>query len=208
MALESATYIYQLDQNAPDGLDRKSEGDDHMRMIKRTLKNTFPNLLGATQISNTQLDQLAAPGAYFKTGMTQMWYGLETEVPAGWLICNGANGTPNMVGRIPMGSGPWVAHRATTGSEKPSWDLSVTTTVAGHALTEAQLPPHSHGSYGPTPGIAFRGGNDALSEAVKPQQTTLTGSGQAHSHGATSQGRTVEKVQLPPVLGLHFIMKS
>lgn len=209
MALESATFINQLDQNAPDGLDRKSEGDDHLRMIKRALKNTFAKFTGPTQISNTQLDELAQPGSYFKKGMVVMWYGLHTEVPAGWLLCDGVGGTtPNMVGRIPMGSGPWVAHRQVAGTEKPTWALTISTTVAGHSLSVAELPPHTHGSYGPTVGIAFKGGRDANSEAVKKQETDPVGNGQAHTHGATSTGRTVEEVKLPPVLGLHFIMKT
>ena len=44
MTVESVTLISDLDQNNPAGGDSISEGDDHIRNIKRSLKNTFPNI--------------------------------------------------------------------------------------------------------------------------------------------------------------------
>lgn len=45
MALESATYINQLNPlNPVGGTDFISDGDDHLRMIKQSLQNTFPNI--------------------------------------------------------------------------------------------------------------------------------------------------------------------
>jgi len=59
MTVESATYISQLDSTLPTGSDAKSEGDDHLRKIKSTLKATFPNFgAAALNASNTQLDKL------------------------------------------------------------------------------------------------------------------------------------------------------
>lgn len=43
MGLEAATYVTQLDATNPTGADKKKQGDDHLRLIKSTLKNTFPN---------------------------------------------------------------------------------------------------------------------------------------------------------------------
>ena len=43
MSLETATYISQLNGANPTGTDPKSEGDDHLRMIKNVLKTQFPN---------------------------------------------------------------------------------------------------------------------------------------------------------------------
>lgn len=44
MALEAGTYISDLNQSNPVGAtDPKSQGDDHIRLIKTVLKNTLPN---------------------------------------------------------------------------------------------------------------------------------------------------------------------
>ena len=42
MPLESATFIQSLDINNPPGTDPKSQGDDHLRLLKSVLKSTFP----------------------------------------------------------------------------------------------------------------------------------------------------------------------
>jgi len=48
MALESATYINSLVNTNPSGSDSISQGDDHIRLIKSVLKNSFPNVASAT----------------------------------------------------------------------------------------------------------------------------------------------------------------
>ncbi|MBT3734928.1 MAG: hypothetical protein HOG25_09765 [Gammaproteobacteria bacterium] len=39
--LEDATYISQLQKNDPGGTDLVSQGDDHLRLIKKVLQNSF-----------------------------------------------------------------------------------------------------------------------------------------------------------------------
>lgn len=56
MALESGTYINDLNENNPTGTDPKSQGDDHLRLIKKTVKNSFPNVEGAVTASHTELN--------------------------------------------------------------------------------------------------------------------------------------------------------
>jgi hypothetical protein len=46
MPLEVATYIRDLINANPPGTDQVSQGDDHLRLIKSTLLNTFPTLCG------------------------------------------------------------------------------------------------------------------------------------------------------------------
>lgn len=47
MGLETATYIHDLVTTNPIGAsDTKAQGDDHLRLIKTTLKNTLPGLAG------------------------------------------------------------------------------------------------------------------------------------------------------------------
>lgn len=59
MTVESASYISQLNATYPTGADAKSEGDDHVRLLKNVLKTQFPNFgAAALAASNTQLDKL------------------------------------------------------------------------------------------------------------------------------------------------------
>jgi hypothetical protein len=43
MPLEAGTYVSDLVVGNPDGTDERSEGDDHLRLIKKVLQTTFPN---------------------------------------------------------------------------------------------------------------------------------------------------------------------
>ena len=49
MALESAPYIDGLVITNPTGSDSISQGDEHIRLIKKVLKNTFPNATSAVE---------------------------------------------------------------------------------------------------------------------------------------------------------------
>ena len=46
MTVENVTYIDDLDPAYPDGTDSMSEGDDHIRNIKKSIKATFPKVSG------------------------------------------------------------------------------------------------------------------------------------------------------------------
>ena len=57
MALESATYINGLVSTNPTSTDALAQADDHLRLIKSTIKATFPNVTGAVTATHTQLNQ-------------------------------------------------------------------------------------------------------------------------------------------------------
>ena len=59
MSLESATHIHELVPTNPASGDPKYQGDDHLRMIKATLKNTFPNITGPVEASHEEINFLA-----------------------------------------------------------------------------------------------------------------------------------------------------
>lgn len=58
MTVESATYIHQLDDTKPPGTDILQEGDNHIRLIKSTLRATFPNVTGAVNTTQGELNVL------------------------------------------------------------------------------------------------------------------------------------------------------
>lgn len=54
MPIESAQYVDTLQSDWPLGTDPESAGDDHIRMIKQVLQNTFPNMNASFGMSPTQ----------------------------------------------------------------------------------------------------------------------------------------------------------
>ena len=58
MGLETGTYIDSLNSSNPTASDAVSQGDDHLRLIKATVKATFPNISNAVTATHTELNKL------------------------------------------------------------------------------------------------------------------------------------------------------
>jgi microcystin-dependent protein len=58
MPLETAAFISGLVSSNPASSDGLNQADDHLRLIKSTVKATFPNIAGAVTASDTQLNTL------------------------------------------------------------------------------------------------------------------------------------------------------
>jgi hypothetical protein len=71
MPLESGTYISDLVSTNPAITDQVSQGDDHIRLIKKVLLNTFPNINAAVTITDEQLNSLAADLAALQADVDQ-----------------------------------------------------------------------------------------------------------------------------------------
>ena len=65
MTVESVTYINDLDVNNPSGGDSISEGDDHIRNIKKSIKNTFPNVNEPVTVTAEEINKI---GDFTKNG--------------------------------------------------------------------------------------------------------------------------------------------
>jgi len=64
MGLESFSYITSLNASNPVGAtDLKQQGDDHIRGLKTTLLNSFPNVAGAVTLTHTQLNDAGLKSA-------------------------------------------------------------------------------------------------------------------------------------------------
>ena len=59
MALETGTYINSLVATNPAATDGLAAADDHMRLIKATIKASFPNISGAMNATHTELNAVA-----------------------------------------------------------------------------------------------------------------------------------------------------
>lgn len=60
MGLETSTYVDGLNIANPAATDGLAQADDHIRLIKTVLKNTFPNLDGAVTASVANLNNTTA----------------------------------------------------------------------------------------------------------------------------------------------------
>ncbi len=61
MGIETANYINQLVTTNPLANDPKAEGDDHLRLLKTVLKQSFPNVGGAVSLTHTRMNLLNSP---------------------------------------------------------------------------------------------------------------------------------------------------
>lgn len=48
-------------------------------------------------------------------GMIMLWYGAIVDIPTGWTLCDGTNGTPNLNGLFVRGAGAGPGAPGTTG---------------------------------------------------------------------------------------------
>jgi hypothetical protein len=168
-------------------------------------------------------DKLAAGVGQMPSGGIIMWSGATNNIPAGWALCNGSNGTPNLMDRFIIGAGSSYATGATGGSASHS-HTATGGAVQNHTLNISQIPAHAHGISDPghthgVAGYAGIGGGNRINSAViccgASDRTTSSTTGisvnnaggtQAHTHGFTQP--TISSITtIPPYYALAFIMK-
>jgi hypothetical protein len=141
MGLESATYINGLVVTNPTAGDPRAEGDDHLRLIKSVIKNTFPNITGAVTATQTDLNSATHYAHTYCTSLTSLamssdtWYSftsIGSDVPEvawsyGTLSVSGADSrvTINATGVYDIEVG---ATGSTTGSGLASLSHTTATT--------------------------------------------------------------------------------
>lgn len=139
-----------------------------------------------------------------------MWHGSVDDIPKGWALCNGSNGTPDLSGKFIIGAGVRYRVDSTGGeervtlstSEMPAHRHSVSLKEAGDHAHTYKVDTGAHGDFGT--GLMGTGKWDNLANGMAP--TTSAGS---HSHDATisSTGNSSSHNNLPPYYALCFIMK-
>lgn len=147
MAIETATYISDLNVSNPPGSDPVGQGDDHIRLLKSVIKSTFPNITGPVSSTQAQLNYGPVP-----TGGIIMWSGSIASIPTGWALCNGGTyaktdgsgnvTVPDLRDRFIVGAGSTYAVAATGGATSNTPTITVTNEAV--ALTTNQMPSHTH----------------------------------------------------------------
>ncbi len=118
--------------------------------------------------------------AVFPTGVILPWYSKSGEIPIGWAICDGSNGTPDMRGRFMKGAASFADVGQSGGSDS-----------------------HSHTITGRT-GNADPGDGWNFDDANRDRTPHVSGMG--HSHAIS--GQTDARPSLPPFVTMLFIMKT
>jgi hypothetical protein len=91
-------------------------------------------------------------------GSIIMWYGAVVDVPVGWAVCNGLNGTPNLTDKFVMGAGGQAALGTVAGQ---SFSTVTTNTSGAHTHTGTTIAAGSHDHSGTTGAHALTAGEVA-----------------------------------------------
>ena len=143
-----------------------------------------------------------------------MWSGSIANIPTGWQLCNGSNGTPNLIDRFIVGAGSGYAVAATGGSANAvvvSHTHTATTTISdpGHIHTgfldaAGNLIPYVTTEYNlGSPGS----GGTTSNSAIDAVATTLAGTNISASTSISTEGSSATNANLPPYYALAFIMR-
>ena len=143
-----------------------------------------------------------AGGEGMPSGVIVMWSGSIANIPAGWALCDGSDGTPDLTDRFILSVAAAEDPGATGGNHNytlstdqlPSHSHTFTTNSAGsHTHSCVGVPDHNHGLgslvlYYKQEGIADYGdinGSPHFASQLSSQHTQYGG---AHSHGIGSAG--------------------
>jgi microcystin-dependent protein len=136
---------------------------------------------------------------FIEPGLVVEFFGLSTALPEGWLLCDGNNGTPNLIDKFIIGAGDTYAIGAQGGS------ADAITVAHTHTATTSSGGGHSH-----TFGLGIGTGSGGISEGPQTNTASTTANG-AHSHSSNvinNSGETATGKNLPPYLSLVYIIKG
>ena len=210
--------IYATTQSLYVSFTDRNEGVENWFKVTSDKVNLVTQ---TTATNNTTLATTEFVHNVLPYGSIIMWYGNTTNVPSGWSLCDGSNGTPNLRNRFVVGAdGETVASTASTtvsgGQTVTGGDASSSHNHGGFASTTtlsiAQIPSHTHSPVGNTYFVQSNdttlvdediGGADSIVSPGYAAATGATGGGEGHNHAISS----ITISNLPPYYALCYIMK-
>lgn len=144
--------------------------------------NKIPSFQEVKDWVNNDAD-VGVPG-----GVISMWSGAIVDIPSGWTLCDGTDGTPDLRDRFVAGAGGQYSAGATGGADSVQ-------------LSESEMPSHTHG-------LESQVGAYASSYAASGGSSDKSGTNDdASSVNTTSAGGDSAHENRPPFYALAFIMK-
>lgn len=120
------------------------------------------------------------------SGVIVMWSGTVNNIPDGWALCNGSNGTPDLRGRFVLGAGGSYSVSTKGGAEVVT-------------LTEAQMPTHGH--------IYSTFQTSAKTTTSTSSSAVYFANSNTSSNGTATAGSSQPHENMPPYYALCYIMK-
>ena len=160
------------------------------------------------------------------SGIITMWSGSSSNIPSGWLLCNGSNGTPDLRDRFIVGAGNSYGVGNTGGSasvtlsteQMPSHSHGNSFTIDLSNLSCSSAGAHTHKLYGLGNSGGTIGGTHTQYRYSNQSVTETTSSDGAHTHTISGSGSLSGSISnsggsqahenRPPYYALCFIMKS
>ena len=166
---------------------------------------TYDNLYGIIGATPPAATPIPSGGIF-------LWSGSIGSIPAGYVLCNGSNGTPDLRDRFVVGAGSTYSVDATGGSANA---IVVTHT---HTASTASNGTHNHDVIGTkSDGYTVYGADKFYTVSSSPpsqyvdalKSTGILSAG-AHNHSVTvdSAGNSGTNANLPPYYALCYIMKT
>ena len=147
MALESGTFIDSLNVANPVSTDALAQADDHLRLIKSTIKATFPNLAGAVTLTHAEINALQGLAGQLSAPQGTKMVFASHPAPTGWTTQTDNDKALRVVdGSTTLGTGGSAAFTSAFASYTPTGSVNspITGSVGGTSLSVAQIPAHRH----------------------------------------------------------------
>jgi hypothetical protein len=154
---------------------------------------TYDNLYGIIGASPPPATPIPAGGIF-------LWSGSIGSIPAGYVLCNGSNGTPDLRDRFVVGAGSTYAVNATGGSADSvvvSHTHTATSTDSGHVHNTNFGLSSDTVSGGPITISVVKAGSANTASASANITTTVN-----------SAGVSGTNANIPPYYALCYIMKT
>jgi hypothetical protein len=152
---------------------------------------TYDNIYGIVGATPPAATPIPSGGIF-------LWSGSIGSIPAGYVLCNGSNGTPDLRDRFVVGAGSTYAVNATGGSA----DAVVVSHTHAATVTD---PGHSH-NYGAIQNQGFENGNLIIATSGTTASTNIKTTGISVANATAGVSGT--NANLPPYYALCYIMKT
>ncbi len=164
-------------------------------------------------------------GGTIPSGIIVMWSGSISNIPKGWVLCNGQNGTPDLRDKFIVGAGREYTIGDTGGAKEVTLTVSqlpshnhtadyagahshtgITNTTGSHTHTYSRFIPSGSSVY--APGNWSNRGLQSYetSESGEHSHSVTTTTAGAHTHTINNTGGGQPHENRPPYYALAFIM--
>jgi hypothetical protein len=162
---------------------------------------TAANGTSTTQIATTAFVVNAITNSAVPAGVILLWSGSIASIPAGWALCDGGNGTPDIRNRFIVGAGSTYAVNEVGGSAN-----AVVVDHTHSATSVVSDPGHAHSYTAPT-GTDSSGIGGSVVDRTVASTTGTAVTGITVDTTVANAGVSATNANLPPYYALAYIMK-